>query len=237
MPLVRLENFQQFSAINVLSDPGVIGGPVVIPNAIKVMLVWQLADGKVGRNVLGGSVSTSFAVTAGIAEAIRAALVTGPNWTGLAAFLHTSVSLLRVDLQDIRGVSFPVVSSTGAGTPGTSVSTALPSEVALCMTLRTNRTGPGGRGRYYMCGFASNATAAGDVVAPALIAAANQFTGQINSAMTASGITWSLLLPERAAYTGSTGTQHPARVATTLRVESAICRDNHWDSQRRRGLK
>jgi hypothetical protein len=59
----------------------------------------------------------------------------------------------------------------------------------------------------------------------------------IPAIFTTNGLTLALGLPARSAYTGTTGTPHPARVAATLPVTSLLVRDNHWDSQRRRGLK
>lgn len=235
--VIRLDTLQQFTAINLLLDPGAIGGPVVIPEACKVMLVWNLGSGNEGRNVLYGRVAAGFSATATVAEAIRAALVTGGVWTALASFLAPSASLAAVELQDVRNAGMPVVRSTGPSTPGTSTGTELPNEVALCMTIRTALVGPGHRGRYYMPGWATNAVGTGNTVAAGAITAANNFTGLINSGMSANGLTWSLGLPARQAYTGTTGTQHPARAAHLETVLTVVARDNHWDSQRRRGLK
>ena len=237
MRIIDLANFPQFTAINLLSDAGRIGGPVVVPNGCKVMLVWNLADGKQGRNVLGGTVAGGFQPTPAIAETIRSALVSGGTWTALAAFLSTGVSLARVELQDIRVAFQPVVASTGAATPGTSASPALPSEVAAVITLRTQGIGPQNRGRAYIPGWATNALAAGDVIAPAAVTALTNWIPTITTALSAGGLSWSLINPARAQYTGTTGTVHPARVAVMKPLTGAVVRDNHWDSQRRRGLK
>lgn len=235
--ILRLENLQQFTAINVLSDPGVIGGPVVIPNAIKFMPVWTLADGKQARNIIGMSVGAGFTPTPTIAESMRAALVAGTNWSTLAGFLAPTVGLARVELLDIRTPNNTVVSSTGASSPGTSAGTALPSETAAVITLRTGKTGPGFRGRLYIPGWATNAIGAGDVIAAGAVTAVNLFCTNISNAITAGSGGWVLLQPARQAYVGSTGTSHPARAAQTTPITSSSCRDNHWDSQRRRGLK
>jgi hypothetical protein len=138
---------------------------------------------------------------------------------------------------DIRQANLPLVSSTGAATAGTSSGTAMPSEVSIAVTLRTNRTGPGGRGRFYIPGWSNTALGAGDVVAPAAITAINNWLGNLGTAYAGAGLTQGLVLPARQAYTGSTGTSHPARTAQMLPVTGITVRDNHWDSQRRRGLK
>lgn len=236
--VVRLDQLQQFQAINLLVDPGASSGPITIPGACRVMLVWQLSDGKIGRNVIYGRVAPAFAPTAALAESFRAAVVAGALWTTLAGFLAPTVSLLRVELQDVRDANNPLVPSTGAATPGTSVGTALPDEVAAVITLRTGQTGPGFRGRMYIPGWATNALATGNVIAAAAVnALANWAQTNIPNAMIAATMTWVLGLPARVQYTGSTGTVHPARPAQTIDVGIITVRDNHWDSQRRRGLR
>lgn len=233
----NLANFNQFTAINVLSDPGHLGGPVIIPNCIKLMLVWTLPNGKLVRNVLGASVGGSFAATPAVAESARLAIVGGGTWPPLAAFMPTTGSFTRVELLDVRTPNQPVVSSTGAATPGTSASAGLPGEVAAVLTLRTALTGTSNRGRVYVPNFATNALGAGDVIAAAAVTAIQGWVANIQGAVANVSGTWVILHPARAAYIGATGTTHPARPAGSVTVTSAIVRDNHWDSQRRRGLK
>jgi hypothetical protein len=235
--VVALENFQQFTAINVLNDPGHIGGPVVIPNGVKVILVWNLTNGKVGRNVLWANVPGGFAATASVAETVRAALVARSEFTALLGFLALTVSLAGVHLQDARSAGNPEIASTGAATAGTGTGLALPDEVALALTLRTARVGTQFRGRLYQPGYAAVALAAGGVASTATVTALSNYGTALNAVIGANVGTWSIAQPARAAYTGRTGTQHPARAAALVPITSWICRDNHWDSQRRRGLK
>lgn len=211
---------------------------MVIPNACQVRIRWNLADGKIGVNVLYCSIAAGFQPTTTIAESIRAGLTSGATWTALAAFLATGVSLAGVDLKDVRAANLPYVSSTGASTPGTSASTAMPSEVAAVLSLRTDFTGPANRGRMFIPGWATNAIAAGDVIAAAAVTALSNW-GENMRAVVLSGQSMGLSIghPARAAYTGSSGTQHPARAAGLVTCRSIACRDNHWDTMRRRGLK
>lgn len=237
MPIILLDNIQQLAAINLLVDPGHIAGPVVIPNAVKVMPVWSLTNGKTARNVLYVTVAPGFVPTATIAETIRAAMSSGALWTAVAAFIAPTTTLTRVELQDVRTANNPAVASTGTAVPGTAATGAMPDEVALCVTLRTARTGQANRGRMYIPGFAAGAMAAGGVVAPSLVSAARSWVANFGGIFSAQTMTWVIGQPARAAYTGKTGTQHPARSARTEPVINVEVRDNHWDSQRRRGLK
>ena len=131
MPLVALGSLEQLAAINVLSDPGSVGGPVVVPQAAQIVLSWSLESGKVAHNVLYGRYTGAFAGTAAQAEAIRAALTTGGAWTALAAFFSTTNFLSGVTIRNVNIANQAIIASTGPSTPGTSASAAQPNEVAV----------------------------------------------------------------------------------------------------------
>lgn len=236
--VVNLANFQQFTAINVLTDPGHVGGPVVIPNAIQVVLNWGLTDGRIAHNVLYGTASGSFTPTVTECNAILTALTTGSAWTGIASFQNPAPGALGgLTMRDVRTPNQPIVTANVAGAVGTSVGTPMPDEVAIAITFRTALTGPANRGRMYIPNWASNSLSAGGVISASLITALTTWANVISTAFTAQGLTLSIGHPARAAYIGSSGTSHPARVAGTVPITSITVRDNHFDSQRRRGLK
>jgi len=235
--IVNLANFQQFTAINLLSDPGIIPGPVVIPNAIKIMLVWTLTDGKTARNVLYGAITGAVTPGVALADSLFTSLKGQASFAPLMGFIIPTTSFARVEVQDVRSADLPIFASTGAAAPGTGTGTALPDEVALVLTLRTANIGPGNRGRLYQMGWATNALGAAGVVAAGAVTALGNWGGGIATAIGANGMSWALGLRARAAYTGTTGRQHPARPASAETLTTFLVRDNHWDSQRRRGLK
>jgi len=238
MKLVRLEDLQQFTAVNVLSDGGAIGGPVVIPQAAQIILTWQLTNGRSAVNVLYGRYSGTYPGSTTVANAIKSGITTGALWTAMAAHLATGAGLMKVGLRDVNTVSQPLVESSATVVPGTSTGSALPDEVAICITLRTNLTGPGNRGRFYIPGWASTAIGTAGVIAPAAVTAAQNWAdGGVRVTINANQFTMVLGQQARQAYTGSTGTQHPARAAATLPINGCFCRDNHWDTIRKRGLK
>lgn len=236
--VINLANFEQFTAINVLSDPGHIGGPVVIPNAVQIVLVWTQEDAKLGHNVTYGQAAPGFQPTVAVADALLTGLTTGANWTALAAFLASTTRLSAVILRDVRSPNLPQVQSAGAGAAGTSVSPALPNEVAAAVSLRTALAGPQNRGRMFIPGFATNALGAGNVIAATAVTALQNWAGSnVGGVYNAQSLPMVIGHVARAAYTGSTGTQHPARPAGVVTVTSLTVRDNHWDTVRRRGLK
>lgn len=218
-----------------VDDPGRIPGPQIIPNTVEVVLNWELPNGKVVHNVLHGRVAGGFSATAGVAEAIRAAITSGGDWTGYAAQLNDGVSLLGVSLRDLRAANMPLVDSTGVAAAGTATGDALPSEVALVVTLRTAFAGRGFRGRVYLPGFDTASLDPDGTATAGAISAARTFVQHVQSALTASGITLGIAQPARQAYTSPrTGAAIPARSATIVDVTNIVTRNDVFDSQRRR---
>jgi hypothetical protein len=237
--LVSLDTFQQMAAINVLTDPGAIAGPIVVPSCTQVILRWALTDGKIGHCVLYGRFTGTFGLTQASANTLHNTLTTGGPWSALAPFIAPTASLAGVSFRNVDVPNQALIDSNTAAVPGTSTGTALPDENAVAVTLRTALTGPSFRGRYYVPGWATNAVGAGNVVAAAAVTAlGNWSVNTVGPAISQAGLVWVLGLQERAAYTSPlTGRVFPHRAATSVNITSSVVKDNHWDSQRKRGLK
>lgn len=235
--ILRLENLQQFAAINVLSDPGHIGGPIVIPNCVQVLLTWSVAGGKLAHNVLYGRAAGVPAPSIAQAQAIFSGLTTGAQWTAFAGHLSSVVSLNSITLTSVHQAGLPSFVSTGANVPGTGGAVALPSEVAIAVTLRTGSRGVANRGRMYITGYDTAQVIAGNIILATCVTDTSAWANTILTQLANQSYTWVIGQPARAAYVGSSGTQHPARLAGSVPITSILVRDNHWDSQRRRGLK
>lgn len=235
--IINLANLEQFAAVQLTSDPGYIGGPEVIPGVARIYLRWVLGDGKQGLNVLHGRYTGTFIGSPTQANAMLTALTTGAQWTALAAHLAPTMALNAVWIQDVNTGGQPIISSSTAGQNGASTGTELPNEVALVLTLRTGGIGRENRGRMFIPGWATTALATGNVAAAAAVTALQNWGGNISGILSAQGYQWGVGHRARAAYTGITGTQHPARAAGLVPIQTVIVRDNHWDSQRRRGLR
>jgi hypothetical protein len=218
-----------------MPDGGRIAGPIVIPNAIEVDLVWNLASGKQVKNVLHGQVAAGFNATSAVAQAIYASVIASGSWTAWAAFVHTTASLAAINLRDLRTANMPVVSSTGAATPGTGAGVALPPGSSLVVTLRTASAGRGFRGRVYLPGLDSGLlTAATGAASAAGNTAALNFITAVQTGLTASAVTLSIANPARQAYTGRKGRAIGARAAGIINVTSIVTRLTALTSQRRR---
>jgi hypothetical protein len=235
--VIDLANFPTYQAINLLLDPGYDRADHVIPNCVQVVLNWSLEDGRLAHNVLHGRVSGSFTPTAPVAQAIFAGLSSGAPFVAWNSTLAPTTSFTGVSLRDLRVANQPIVSSTGAGVPGTATGESLPNETAIVVTLRTAQAGRSARGRMYTMGYGTIALAPGNVVAAGIVSSLGTWAATIQGVFSANGLTFCLGLPHRLAYTSVAGTPHAERFATTLDITSTVVRDNHWDSQRRRGLK
>lgn len=221
-----------------MADPGRIPGPVVIPNGARIALRWGLGDGKVAFNVLYARYTGAFHGSQTEANAMLTGLTTGAQWTAMAAFLANTAGLTAVWITDVNSINNAPIPSNSAGANGSSASPELPDEIAICVTLRSAFVGPQNRGRLYLPGFATNSLATGNVVAAATVTAVQNWASIIAGVLSAQGYVLSIGHPARQAYTSPiTGRQFPARPAGLVPVLTTQVRDNHWDSQRRRGLK
>jgi hypothetical protein len=237
MRVVPLERLQQFAAVNLLLDPGAIPGPVVIPSCAQITLVWQQQDGKLAHNVLYGRYTGTFAGTVAMCDAILTGLTTGTAWLALTDLLATETVLSAVHMRDVNFANQPILESTGPGAAGAGAANAMPNEMAVCVTLRTAQSGQQFRGRMYLPGFTEANNVPGNVMGAGTIQSVNAWVGTIAGILSAQGFIWVIGQKARQAYTGITGRDHPARPANSVPITAAVVRDNHWDTQRRRGLK
>ena len=237
--ILNLSSLQPFQAVNLLSDPGHIAGPIQIDNAARLRINWTLGNGKTAHNILHFQYNGTPALSVTLADTIKLGLIAGGPWTAFAAHLAPTAALQSVTLTDIRQPGLPEFTSVAAATPGASTGTALPDEASIVVTLRTANRGPSGRGRFYLPGLATTALASGNVIASAVMTAiANWANNNVRGTINANLGPMCLGLPARAGYTSPiTGRVFPARTDSTPPVTSCEVRDNHWDSQRRRGLR
>src|SRR4029450_3032608 len=225
--IIRLDNLQQFTAINVLSDPGHISGPVVIPGVMEIRLTWSLTDGKAAFNVLHARYTAGFPGNVAMANALATGI--GNAYTADIALHQASTGgFTGVQLRDIGLPDQPLIASTTGGILGTSTGTALPDEMAAVITLRSANTGPSARGRIYIPNWATTALGAGGVIVAGAVTGLGSFGAAIRSQINATPpLTMVIALPARAAYTGSTGTAHPARPAGSLDVQTTLVLYQH----------
>jgi len=234
--IVNLSNFQQFAAINLTSDPGYDRSDRHIPNTAQITLTWLLEDGKLVHNVLHGGYTGGYSGTIAKANAILTQLTTGAQWDSLKVFLSTTTTLGNVVLRDLNVENTATIQSDAIGATGSSPGTALPNEVAAVVTLRTQFVGPQFRGRMYVPGWATNALGTGNVIAAGAVTGLINWSSIIAGVLASQGFQFGIGHYSRLEYTSASGGHHDARPPGLEPITSVTVRDNHWDTQRRRGL-
>ena len=178
-----------------------------------------------------------FPGTVAMADAIRTAVSNALVSTAVETYMDSVSDFRRVDLRDLNTINQPVIESAEVPLPGTALGAGMPGEVAAVLTEHTGLTGQANRGRIYIPNWAVTAATSGDLINATLATALNNFGPLLRNAINAQNLFMCLAHPPRAAYTGSTGRQHPARAAETVDVTTVFLRDSFWDTQRRRGRK
>jgi len=223
-------------------DPGHIPGPVFIPGVAAIRLIWLLPNGKSASNILHGHYTSSPPNTQTAVNTLYTAVTTAFTASGLAAAVVGTAELTGVGVRDLAesspGVGLGEIVSSLSAVTGSATGDALPANVSFVVSLKTGLSRQANRGRVYLPGFAESANQPGGVASDAAKNAAVDFIGRINStALPASGMSLVIAHPARAGYTGSTGTNHPARSAGFVTVTSILALNNVWDSTRLRSLR
>lgn len=216
-----------------------------IPNAAQITLLWTIA-GQLAENVLGASHTGSVVFDQSLADALGASIKTAFT-THLSALFPANCALARVAVRSLSSPALPMWLDTGALAGGVAVADALPPSTALCITLRTARSGKSYRGRTYLSGFSETANDATGITSQAAIDAAIAFMQAVSTALTSRNLTLAVLsrpayeqrLEETTIIPGSANIvrllSHTTPKAGSFQNVTAIeSRTQGWESQRRR---
>jgi len=222
--------------------------PLVIPGVVQAKIGTEIS-GRGAFNVIHfrkiGGITVTQALTDLIGAAIKAA------WAAnIAGRASTNTGLIRVALRDLSTPNQTEYIDTGAPTLGTGVGTEpLPAGAALCITLRTLKSGKSFRGRFYLGGYAESENDASGQPTQAAADAATAYLDQIRTSCRAQGL--ELCVASRPAYDttvnkttvyadGTTEVERlwhsPARIAQATDVSDVQVRDLNWDSMRKRNV-
>lgn len=217
----------------------------IIPNGVQVRLLWA-HQGALAVNVLNAQAGAGVIVNQALANSVGSAIKSAFS-TNLGAHYNSSTGLIRVGLRDMRAENMAEFLDTGAASLGTAVTDSTPLATAMCLTLRTAKSGKSFRGRVYLPGMVeTDNTLAGQILTAAATAAV-AFIQAIQAALTAAQLT--LAVASRASELitlvrnifHSDGTQTSKTLSTTVAkaaqltpVTSVESRTSQWESQRRR---
>ena len=224
------------------TDLGKIPGPVFINDVAAVRLMWTLPNGKPASNVLHASGIGALDLTQGQIDAKFSALVTAFTAAGsIQTCLHEETVFQGIGVRNLSPIGSPPVAhgeitSSADGVSGTLTDNPLPQGVAFAVSLRTAQGGQQGRGRVYFGGFTEAMNTADGDADPAVFNGTRSFMLAVQAALAAGTPALHLCIahPARAAYTGRSGAEHPARDAGSVPVTSIVSRDHNWDTVRLR---
>lgn len=219
--------------------------PQIISNAVQVRIMYTLPSG-LAINVLGGVVAGGFIVNQTVANTLGSAIKTAFT-TNLGALVTNVTGVAKVGLRDLRQLNQAEFLDAGAAVVGSAVGDLLPSQISLCITLRTALSGKSFRGRVYSIPLVeANSTPGGNVDTAGQTAILAFYTG-VQTALSASQISWAVLSRPAYAYEdirtwtlgdGSTESEvigrGKARAGIASPVTAIASRSVAWETQRRR---
>jgi len=205
---------------------------LVIPDTVQVIHA-GLNAGIGWRVVTHCLIPASSPVNVALADAIFNSV--GPLWsTNIAPECPTTTSFNFTSVRDLRAASQPDIASTGTVRNGTAPTTdALPRQIAAVITVKTGLAGRKYRGRMYWAGFAESANGATGHMTAACKAALDAFAAGFMAAANVSGLQIGVA-HRPTAFDEVTGLPISPGLGFTTPAVQFLCRDDIWDTQRRR---
>jgi hypothetical protein len=208
-------------------------GFVASPDTLKILLHWSIHT-RPELNVLHAHFPTVGPPDPSGVQRIFAAGVTALTSTGFSGALATTTSFVAVGMIDLRTEGVPEVRSTGTAAPGIGVEAALPDQVSLVITERTNKTGKSHRGRIYTLGMTTAQVGAGGLCQSAGADAALAWYQAIQAAMNTEGWRLAIRSPALPVRPSKPGGDLPAKPYEITEVTQMLVRDLIFDTNRRR---
>jgi hypothetical protein len=219
--------------------------PNFLAGAAFVKLYWSF-NGELAMNVFGALVTGSPVFGQALADSLGAAIKTQTT-NFLQSSMAPTTSLVRVGVRDYRTPNQPEYRDTGAPVTGLAVTDALPRGVALCLTLRTGKSGKSFTGRVYLGGFSETHNDAGGQTVAALASQCLLWIQGVDGAMGTAQLPMAVVSrpAERIVLTkvtyhsdGTTTTDVVsdinARAGAVTDVTAYESRTSRWEYQRRR---
>lgn len=191
-------------------------------NTAQVEAVWSV-DGQIVENVLHfDNAAPDLSNLTDLADAVNTAIR-----TSILPLIHSGISLLRVigTLLDVLD-GFQFISTASLPAPGTNSGSAMPNNVAACISLKSTSRGRSARGRSYIPGIPHEALIAPSEINATYAAALVTAWTEVLGAGADAG--WSPVVASR--FTGGAA----RTTGVTFPIVTIAMFDNILDSQRRR---
>lgn len=207
-----------------------IPGPLILGNAGELKLVWDFG-GRQRLNVLHFTGTSSRPVNQANTDAANNAIRALFGSSGLGVLTAPSYGLKGVTARDIANATNPeFTGSPSTIIPGDGSTDALPPQIALVASLKTDKRGRNYRGRVYIPGAEELASDANGQVTASYSTAVQAFVDGIRTYL--AGVNWPMAVVSRA-YPADDAAGLPAKPADFANVVS-VAVDNIFDTQRRR---
>jgi hypothetical protein len=219
--------------------------PLVVTNSFQIRLL-QTMSGNAAVNVLHGRRPAATAIDQTFANTLGTAIKAAYS-ANMAPLCGVSTGLAKVGVRDLGSPSQTEYLDSGATALGSAVDDPLPTSLAVCVTLRTAKSGKSFRGRVYIGGFTELQNTSAAVTAATASTAATGFVSAIDAALVAQGCKLVVLSRPAYAYVDNRTWTLPAG-ATEVEVigrgnarsgeindlQIVQARTDGWESQRRR---
>jgi hypothetical protein len=204
---------------------------LVIPDTFQCRFVTSV-NGRLTNVIEHGLIPAGQQVNVTLANAIATAMFTLWN-ADLASHAPPTTTVTKAILRDLRQPSMAEVESTISSPVGTGTTDELPLQIAAVLTLRTAQAGKKFRGRSYWCGFDEGSNGPNGHMTTAMKASLDTFAAGYMGAFNQSGCTLGVA-HRPTLFDENTGLPVAPGLGFTTAVTQVVCRDDRWDSQRRR---
>lgn len=209
-----------------------VPGPLVLGNAGELKVVWDFG-GRPRLNVMHFTGTSSRPVNQANTDSANVAIRGLFGSSGLDGLTAASYGLRGITMRDISDATHPEFRGAAATIiAGLAAGDALPSQIALVASLKTDKRGKNYRGRAYIPGASEDDS---DVNGIASVAYQNAVTAFVDGIRTyLAGVNWPLAVVSRA-YPADPVNGLPAKDADFANVVS-VQTDGSFDTQRRRKI-
>lgn len=209
-----------------------VPGAVILGNAGELKVHWDFG-GRVRLNVLHFTGTSSRPVNQANTDAANTAVRNAFSSSGLQILTAPTYGIGAVSCRDMSSATAPEFIGTPTTViPGDGSTDALPSQIALVASLKTDKRGKNYHGRVYVPGASEAASDSAGLATPEYVTAVRTFIDTIRTYL--AGVNWPMAVVSRA-YPADDAAGLPAKIADFANVLS-VAVDNSFDTQRRRKI-
>lgn len=214
-----------------------------VPNTYEIRLNWTYAPGIQGVNIFHVRYGAHNTLTSGVADVFAENFEGALDSSGIAAFLHTGVTLDTIVVTDLDSATGPQFEGAFDAFAGTDANEYIPLQANGMLEFTTALRGRSFRGRTFLAGFTEAASAGGAPTAGCITAIGQFGAALIAANHTIGPPTIDLAVVSRFSGThlvagpgGQTLRRPLARAEAIATPINAALAETVWKTQRRRAV-